>query len=201
MDAETLKRAIFHTHTRRLGHVAEEMIRRLHPHFQKPLNKYHDLYDPGLKMRVEVKFSTVRRKSPPLNGDGGVLASLLKEMDADRAVRFEEWKNVPFTCNIQQVKKAEFDVLYYGLFFDDVVKVFKALPGRLDGVVDYCEKQHKGNHGEGQFHITDKNLQVHLDSFLENTLSYQDVLGLLATEDREPDANPPPKRCRVQGRA
>ena len=30
-----------------------------------------------------------------------------------------------FDCNIQQVKRLEFDVLYYGLFFADRIAIFK----------------------------------------------------------------------------
>lgn len=30
-----------------------------------------------------------------------------------------------FDCNIQQVKRKEFDLLYYGLFFADKIEVYK----------------------------------------------------------------------------
>ena len=61
MNAKELRDGIFNLKTRRFGTVAEAMVQRL-----CKLNAssiiFHDLYDDMQKQRVEVKFSTVRKK-------------------------------------------------------------------------------------------------------------------------------------------
>jgi hypothetical protein len=48
--------------------------------------------------------------------------------------------------------------------------------------VGYSDRQHKGNVGEGQFHITQKNLQSHLGKYFNKTLSYDELYQLLAAD-------------------
>lgn len=100
-------------------------------------------------------------------------------------VASSEWKQHKFDCNIQQVRRAEFDVLYYGLFFSDCVKIFRIERQDINenskgGRIFYSDLQHKGNIGEGQFHVNSKTLQVHLDHYLYRTLSYDELYKLLA---------------------
>ncbi|EEF25778.1 conserved hypothetical protein [Ricinus communis] len=71
------------------------------------------------------------------------------------------------------------DVLYYGLFFEDAVVVFRIPAAMVGERIHYSNAQHKGNTGEGQFHITHHNLQMHLDNFHECTLSYAQVHAIL----------------------
>jgi hypothetical protein len=66
------------------------------------------------------------------------------------------------------------------MFFDDFVKIFRITPDQIDSSIGYGDKQHKGNVGEGQFHITEKTLQTHLDRFYHHTLTYQELLDLLS---------------------
>jgi len=94
-------------------------------------------------------------------------------------VIFPEWKNFSFDCNIQQVKKVEFDVLYYGLFFADCVKIFRIMSEQIGSQIFYSDKQHKGNVGEGQFHINGDTFQIHLDNYLYQTLTYEELYELL----------------------
>jgi hypothetical protein len=65
------------------------------------------------------------------------------------------------------------------MFFDDCIKIFYIEPQDIDASIGYGDKQHKGNVGEGQFHITEKTLQTHLDRHLVKTLSYSELLLLL----------------------
>jgi hypothetical protein len=100
-------------------------------------------------------------------------------------VAFSEWKKHKFDCNIQQVKRAEFDVLYYGLFFSDCVKIFRIESQEIKenlkgGRIYYSDFQHKGNIGEGQFHVNSQTLQIHLDHYHHKTLSYDELYKLLA---------------------
>lgn len=178
MTPAQLRDGIFSLNTRRFGTVAEIMIKRIKS-LGKGKNIFHDLYDDDQQHRIEVKFSCVRQALDKLT-EANLLESIAQEIASDRRVKFEEWDQHNFWCNIQQVKCAEFEVLYYGLFFDDCVKIFKILPDQIDATINYNPKQHKGNVGEGQFHITPDTLQTHLDRFLHQTLTYQELLDLLS---------------------
>src|SRR5213592_3003014 len=88
---------------------------------------------------------------------------------------------------VQKVKRRKFDVLYYGLFFSDCVKIFRIKKSDIKtreegGDIGYSDKQHEGNVGEGQFHLTEKNLQIHLEKYFFKTLTYDELYQLLAAE-------------------
>ena len=44
----------------------------------------------------------------------------------------------------------------------------------------YSPKQHRGNVGEGQFHINQDTLPIHLSNYLYQTLTYEKLLDLLS---------------------
>ncbi len=183
MDGETLCDGIFSLYTRRFGTVAEFMVKRLEK-CGKARNQFHDLYDDIRHHRVEVKFSVVRRKAETPISEETVLRCIEEATSAKRMVAFSEWKGSEFDCNIQQVKRREFDVLYYGLFFSDCVKIFRIKSATIrensaGGRIHYSDFQHKGNIGEGQFHINQDTLQTHLDNYLYRTLTYDQLYELL----------------------
>ena len=62
MDGETLREGIFALRTRRVGSVAECMVKRLRK-YGKAKSIFHDLFDEQTRQRIEVKFSTVGKKS------------------------------------------------------------------------------------------------------------------------------------------
>ena len=177
MTPEQLRDGIFSLNTRRFGTIAEIMVKKLKA-FGKAQNLFHDLFDNLTGQRIEVKFSRVGQNLEKLTEDN-LLECIRKEVGTDRRVSFSNWSTHKFLCNIQQVKKTEFDVLYYGMFFDDCIKIFRIFPTEIDSTIGYADKQHKGNVGEGQFHITEKNLQSHLERFYVQTLNYEQLLGLL----------------------
>jgi hypothetical protein len=178
MNGTTLRDGIFALHTRRFGTVAEVMIRRLIK-CGKAKSQFHDLYDDAQRHRIEVKFSRVQKASEtPINADT-VLACIEEATSANRLVLFASWQTVAFDCNIQQIKRTEFDVLYYGLFFSDCVKIFRIVSNEIGSQIYYSDRQHKGNLGEGQFHINQDTLLVHLKNYLYQTLTYEELLELL----------------------
>ena len=91
----------------------------------------------------------------------------------------DEWDKFDFDCNIQQIKRKEFETLYYGVFFSDAVTIFRIKSEEIGSQIQYSDKQHKGNVGEGQFHINRRTMQVHLDEYLYQTLTYETLLQLL----------------------
>jgi len=186
MDAETLRDGIFALMTARIGSVAECTVKRL-LNCSLGRNRFHDLYDDMLHHRIEVKFSAVRKKAERTVTEETVVQCIEEATAEKRMVMFSEWQQHKFDCNIQQVKRAEFDVLYYGLFFSDCIKIFRIeskdiKENRRGGLIYYSDFQHKGNVGEGQFHINPRTLQIHLDHYLHKTLTYGELLQLLTCE-------------------
>jgi hypothetical protein len=177
MDANMLRDGIFALRTRRLGTVAECLIKRL-VHLGKAGTQYHDLYDDVEKKRVEVKFSCVRTKSRRITEDN-VLERIEEALTEQRNLPFDSWRQAEFDSNIQQVKRKQFDVLYYGLFFSDCILVFRINRDEIGSDIGYSDKQHLGNVGEGQFHLKPRTLQFHLDNYLYKQLTYEELLELL----------------------
>lgn len=181
IDPIIFRRGIFNLRTRRFGTAAELLIQKLLG-AQKGRTVFHDLYDDKKDHRIEVKFSTVNTSSDaPITLSN--LLEAISQAGLERAVSFEneEWRKCSFDCNIQQVKTVEFDILYYGLFFADVILIFKIETGIIstDRKIYFSNKQHKGNVGEGQFHINNQTLDHHLNTYLYKKISYQDFLNLL----------------------
>jgi hypothetical protein len=178
MDSTILREGIFALNTRRFGSVAEVMIKRL-VECGKAKNQFHDLYDDHEKKRIEVKFSRVLKAADTSVTVETILKCVEEATSIYRLVACDDWKKTKFDCNIQQIKRAEFDVLYYGLFFFDKIMIFKIHSQDIGASIFYSDRQHKGNVGEGQFHINQDTLQIHIDKFLYNELDYDQLLDLL----------------------
>lgn len=186
MDGEKLREGIFALRTRRVGSVAECMVMRLRK-YGKAKSLFHDLFDEQTGQKIEVKFSTVQKKAKQTVTEETVLQCIEDAISEREPVPFPAWQRTKFDCNIQQVKRREFDILYYGLFFSDCIKIFRIESSRIlensdGGEIGYSDKQHKGNVGEGQFHITDKTLQIHLDKYFHKTLTYDELYQLLSVD-------------------
>jgi hypothetical protein len=178
MNSDNLKDGIFNLNTRRFGTVAEVMIRRMFK-LGRSKNQFHDLYDDLENHGVEVKFSTVRKKNGRVITEESVLQCISDELSSIRQINFSEWQKYEFDCNIQQIKRDQFEILYYGLFFSDVVVIFRIKSDEIGDQIYYSNKQHKGNEGEGQFHMNEKTLQIHIKNYLYQVLSYEELYSLL----------------------
>jgi hypothetical protein len=179
MNGDALREGIFFLNTRRFGTVAELIVKRL-VKLGKGRSLFHDLYDDVASKRVEVKFSRVLKKSLTLITEATLLRCIEEATSEERMVSFEHWQTTEFDCNIQQIKRREFDVLYYGLFFSDCVAIFHIGSEQIGPQIYYSDRQHKGNIGEGQFHINQDTLQIHLSNYLYQTLTYDKLLELLS---------------------
>lgn len=181
VSADKFRKAIFDINTRRFGTVCEAIVMKI-AEVGKGLNQFHDLYCDKTENRIEVKFSRAQQKAAVAITPDTVIFAILAELDENRTIEFSNWKNAEFDCNIQQVKCAEFDVLYYGVFFWDRLLIFKMMCSDVlnDPLIHYSDKQHKGNVGEGQFHLNGRTLQHHLDRYLAHSLSYEELFQLLS---------------------
>ena len=178
MNGTTLRDGIFALHTRRFGSVAEVMIQRL-IQAAKARSLFHDLYDDNQKHRIEVKFSRIQKPSETTVTEATVLQCIAEATAANRMVPFSQWQQFNFDSNIQQIKRTEFEILYYGLFFADCVKIFRIESSQIGSQINYCDVQHKGNKGEGQFHVTHRTLAVHLRDYYHKSLDYDELYQLL----------------------
>lgn len=177
MDAKTFRDNLFQMNTRRFGTVMELLVKKV-SNTEYGTNIHHDL-DTDIGTRIEVKFSRVEEKHSTNITEANVLDLIENECLSIRIFPFGEWRSHKFDCNIQQVKKSEFDTLMYGLCFADRVMIFIATPEEIGSGMKYCDRQHKGNKGEGQFHINQTNLDYHIKNHLFVTLSYADILAIL----------------------
>ena len=170
---------IFSLHTRRFGTIAELMIEALY-NFDRSHNQFHDRFDEVGKKRIEIKFSTVMKANSSVITKHNAIAQCLTANLENRALNSTEMNLYDFDCNIQQVKRFEFDVLYYGLFFADRIAIFKMNSNEILSCLGYSDKQHKGNTGEGQFHLNPSTINYHLQNHFVQWLTYEELYYLFA---------------------
>jgi hypothetical protein len=181
MDIKGFRDGIFSLRTRRFGTVAELMIEALNK-FHKSKNQFHDRYDDVNKKRIEIKFSTVLKENEATISSANLIEQVFAANISNRAVTSDETKTISFDCNIQQVKCAEFDVLYYGCFFADKIAIYKMTNAEVKTAVGYSDKQHKGNVGEGQFHINNATKDWHDKNHFVQWLDYEELFNLFCNK-------------------
>lgn len=179
MDQEKINEfrdGIFALKTRRFGTVAEIMIKSLY-NLDESGSLAFDKKTKGTNERIEIKFSTALKKNKEKIRDNNVINQCLKANLANR--KMNSYETCAFDSNIQQVKRTEFDVLYYGLFFNDQIEIFMIRSEDIKKEnLRYSDKQHRGNKGEGQFHLNNKNLEEHRKKYLQHTLTYAELYDL-----------------------
>ena len=169
--------SICNLNTRKFGDVGEILMSKI----IKGLEKSDNLsYDKKLgDQKGEVKVSRAFTRANPITEQ-----NICEVLMQDNSVRLIEDKNKleqRWDCNIQQVKTGCFDILWYGIFFKDMIYVFE-IPSETiskDPNIQYSDKQHRGNTGEGQFHLKNSNIQHHIDNYLYAKMDYEKLWDLL----------------------
>src|SRR5699024_5759440 len=110
-EIKEFRDGIFALRTRRFGTVAELTIEALYS-FTKSHNQFHDRYDEVGHQRIEIKFSTVMKANEAVINRSNAIDQCKKANLGNRALNSTEMYEYDFDCNIQQVKRLEFDVLY-----------------------------------------------------------------------------------------
>ena len=182
-----LRDVIFSLHTRKFGNVVEKLVETILIEFGFIVKKSTDLsYDRQINSsNDEIKGSRVLGKSV-LNLENENIIESLFSHDTNRFVNIENSSETEWDCNIQQIKLELFNTLWYVLFFGNCVAVFKIERDNIlnDKNISYSNKQHRGNEGEGQFHVTNKNIKYHLDNFLVKTITYNEVYNKLNEKNK-----------------
>lgn len=191
-DLTNFKNGIFALNTRRFGFIAEIMIKQIFGCVfskDKPSNasktkegenkKNFDLYSEEFG-NIEVKFSRVLESESVISELSAFDVILNSKLNKDRILKSSNKEN--FDCNIQQVKPKFFHTLFYGLFFEDKIKIYSIsdveyLRKITDSKFSGSDKQHSGNEGEGQFHIKQSNIEIH-NEFFNMDYSYENLFDL-----------------------
>lgn len=179
-EIKEFRDGIFALRTRRFGTIAELMIEAI-CNLTKPHNQFHDRFDEQHHLRIEIKFSTVMKANEEVINQSNIIEQCKKANLGNRALNYTERNTYDFDCNIQQIKPLEFDILYYGLFFADRIVIFKINSSEVQNYPGYSDKQHKGNKGEGQFHLNRNNFNYHKKNNFVKWLTYEELYDLFST--------------------
>lgn len=174
VDIDKFKEGIFISHTRRFGTIAEIMIKKIYNMNESNSLAFDKIND---NKKIEIKFSRVLKEHEHTITEENIITEILSANYLQRRVKSTD--NYNYDCNIQQVKPLEFDELYYGLFFDDKILIFKINSHDILNIPGYSARQHRGNIGEGQFHINQNTLNYHYKNYLLKELNYQDLYEIL----------------------
>ena len=136
---------------------------------------YDKVDDDGNK--IEVKFSTVLKKSENrIDKENAIKETIAANTEIRKVLTTDDCE---YDCNIQQIKTKEFDILYYGLFFYDKIFIYKINSSEVKNLPTYSDKQHRGNVGEGQFHINNTNIKEHQKYFIKE-ITYEDLYEIFS---------------------
>lgn len=168
------KKGINNLSPRRFGTMTETMMQNM-LHLANSHNIAYDKIKD--KNRIEIKFS--RAYKPLMDVKNNFIKECEQSVNGRENYSSEECLFYDFDCNIQQIKRKEFDVLYYGVFFADRIEIYKIRSNNISSIPNYCDIQHRGNNGEGQFHLTPKTILWHRQNTLFKIISYDELYKLL----------------------
>lgn len=177
INIDDFKEGIFALMTRRFGNLAEIMIQKIYNLDDSKKLEYDKIDKNG--QRIEIKFSRVMKANENKISSKNVVKECLNTNFSNRKINYADILTQKFDCNIQQVKRKEFDVLYYGLFFADKIFIFKINSNEIEGLKGYSDKQHRNNLGEGQFHINNDTIDFHIEKYLDKEIDYKELYEIL----------------------
>lgn len=184
--SDEFRDGIFNLNTRQFGRVVELIVAFIYKYRDSDDTAF-DLIDNG--HRIEVKGSRVLKDNKIDLTISELYYLITQNSNRNRLIEQIDATNVEFDCNIQQIKIDCFDYLYYCLFFSDTIEIFKIASKSIptDKNIGFSDKQHRGNVGEGQFHITQANYAYHKSKYFNSSLTYEELkMRLLeCTSDRQ----------------
>lgn len=162
--------------TRQFGKWFELTIQLLNPTFKPSNDLSYDRKDNDIKIEIKASRALSKATEPTIDN----YHEVGKETKCNRLICDDNKLTTKWDCNIQQIKTDCFDILWYGIFFQDKIYIFKidSETIRQDSNIKYSDKQHRGNKREGQFHIKNTNIQYHIDNYLYMKLDYDDLKKL-----------------------
>ena len=149
---------------RELGKLSENIVGTIYEFLSPPNNECDFIYK---GKRVEVKSS---RAYSHLGK-----RSMCKIHDLSI--------NTSYDCNIQHVKKNLFDWLFYIVYCDDGLQIFKVASKKITHkTFGYSDSQQRNHMGNGQFHLNSKTYNRHI-KFMIQELTYEQIYDILEMSD------------------
>ncbi len=178
-----LRDSIFSLNTRKFGTVNEMLVERIVEEFGLIVEEPKDTsYDRKIdNSKDEIKGSRVLKESKLKFSKENIIDCILNH-ESHRMIKLEDASKNTWDSNIQQIKTDLFSTLWYSLYFEDKVVLFKIKNNLIkeDKKINYSDKQHRKNVGEGQFHVSNKNINYHLDNYLVKIITYDEVYEKLS---------------------
>lgn len=174
--SDDFRDGIVSLNTRQFGRVVELIVLLLR-NYEDSKDNALDLYDPETNEKIEVKGSRVYKKQTIVLSLDSLYETIINNSNRNRLLTHKQSLKSNFDCNIQQIKTPYFDKLYYLLLFYDVIEIFVIDSKKIkkDKFIAYSDKQHRGNKGEGQFHITQDNYEYHKSTYYVESITYDDL--------------------------
>lgn len=182
--AKRVRDGLFLAPSRTTGEQLLEPLIRYKYELIDPVGNDHDAIGKDGK-KYEIKTSKVLKKQTPNSNSRyqiTIMEKILKSestQSTHRLVSFDSCTQTDYDANIQNVKRDHFDELIYVLLFQDSIKVFstevsKIKTGILPGWSDKHGRYDKLGKS-GQFNITKRTIQWHLDNCLRDTITYSEA--------------------------
>lgn len=70
-------------------------------------------------------------------------------------------------------------------FFANKIAIFSVKSKDVKNILGYSDFQHKGNKGEGQFHINNNTIDWHMKNNFKSWISYEEVYKLFEKKRRK----------------
>lgn len=176
VKSDKFREGIIDLNTRQFGTASEIIIEILKDYIGSGKLEF-DLIDID-ENKIEVKASKVYKKQRLALDITTFYDLILNNSNRDRLLLQKETSSQDFDCNIQQIKVNLFDKLIYLLFFRDVIEIFEIDSFRVkkDTAIAYSDNQHRGNVGEGQFHINNRTYGHHKKNYFIQSITYQALM-------------------------
>ncbi len=177
-DIKRFRDGIIDVNTRQFGRVAEVIVKILRDLLESGDLKF-DLIEEMTSNKIEVKASKVLRANKLKIDESNFYDVIIKNSNRDRLLATTDIDTKKFDCNIQQIKAKLFDKLVYLLFFKDAVEIFEVDCDAIvaDPSILYVDKQHRGNIGEGQFHVNNKTYPHHKQNYFVRAVTYEELVN------------------------
>jgi hypothetical protein len=180
--------SLFNLKSRPFGDSAAVLLTELLDEYGYKVKKSNDSsYDRIIDdLFDEIKSSRVWSKNKLNLYDGDIIDNIINH-GKEKRIKKSEILDYEWSCNIQQIKTNCFENLWYCLFYDDKVDIFKIHNSKIltDPIIRYSNKQHRGNEGEGQFHVTNKNITHHLDNYHFKTITYDEIIKIIKNKKND----------------
>lgn len=159
--------------------MTDAFINDLKTHAQSPLSILIIEHFSDLKRYFNVTFNQLDKKDQKDNEE--IIANIFSELDYMISEISYKPEIIKESLSQLDISEEIIEVLQNSCFNKKIENKLY-----IKNSIAYSDKQHKGNVGEGQFHIKPSNILFHLINNLENVYSYNDFIDVLKEQYIKP---------------